>query len=734
MTLHDALQHLRKLFGSALQEHVSLANYTTARAGGPVDALLPVNSAVELEHAAAHLWEIGMPFVVLGSGSNVLVSDAGLPGVVLLNRARAVKFDIPLTPGPSPTRGEGVREEPGLSVWAESGANLGAIARQAALRGLSGLEWAAAIPGSLGGAIYGNAGAYGSDMSQTLEMADILHPHGREAWTAERMAYTYRSSALKRARPDPNAPSAVILSARLRLSRSDSPTVQAQMERNAQRRRAAQPPGASMGSMFKNPPGDYAGRLIEAAGLKAARFGDAEISSVHANFFINHGHASAADIGRLIALAQQTVFDKFGVTLELEIELLGPTPSASSSFSSSPLPMGEGPGVRGSSSPLHVVVLFGGRSGEHEVSMLSSRSILSVLDPHHYQVIPVGISHEGIWYAGERGVPPLQVWETFNQGRGAGMTRVTILPYPDPSGRHWLYALREAGTSITLEALTPVDVVFPVMHGTYGEDGALQGLLEMTGLPYVGAGVLGSAVGMDKGVFKDVMRAHHLPVVDWITVSRRQIERDIHEVIAQAEALGPYPLFTKPANLGSSVGITKCRSRSDLYEGLMEAASYDLRILIERGIPNAREIEISVLGNDEILSSAPGEIRPSGDFYTYEAKYLDERSELVIPAILPPETAQQARALAIQAFRAIDGCGMGRVDFLIDPTSSSMASGEIFISEINTIPGFTAISMYPKLWEAEGLAYGALVDRLIQLALERKHDKDGLERRFRRSR
>ena len=333
-TAQQHLPRLRELFGSALQENVSLSGYTTARVGGPVQALLTVQTASELEHAVNHLWELGAPFIVLGSGSNVLVSDAGFPAVVILNRARRIQIDaLPsedsLPPSPAGGRGAGVFS---AAVWAESGANFSAIARQTALRGLSGLEWAATIPGTLGGAVYGNAGAYGSDISRCLIVADILHPHGKEAWTAERMAYAYRSSALKRARipiqrRPSAAPNAVILSALLRLSHSDPQTAQALIDRNTQHRRATQPPGASMGSMFKNPPGDYAGRLIEAAGLKGARFGDAEISPLHANFFINHGAASAADIGRLIGLAQQAVLEKFGIVLELEVELLGDWPA-----------------------------------------------------------------------------------------------------------------------------------------------------------------------------------------------------------------------------------------------------------------------------------------------------------------------------------------------------------------------------------------------------------------------
>jgi UDP-N-acetylmuramate dehydrogenase len=297
------LKQLRAKFGNALQEHASLAGYTTARAGGPADALLVANSASELEQIARYLWEMDAPFRVLGYGSNVLVADSGLREVVVINRARAIAIDIDSEPS---------------SVWAESGALIGTIARQAALKGLSGFEWAATVPGTLGGALYGNAGAFNGDMNGCLLLAEILHPTGKELYPVERMQYQYRSSTLKR-----NHTAAVILSARLKLERSDPASAQEKMETFSARRRSTQPPGASMGSMFKNPPGDYAGRLIEAAGLKGTRIGDAEISSVHANFFINHGSASAADIGELIRTAREKVYTKFGVHLDLEVELLG---------------------------------------------------------------------------------------------------------------------------------------------------------------------------------------------------------------------------------------------------------------------------------------------------------------------------------------------------------------------------------------------------------------------------
>ncbi len=295
---------LRNNYGSRLQENVVLANYTTARLGGPADAMLVANTADELAAFTASLWALDLPFFLLGSGANILVSDQGFRGVVILNKARNIKIDTHHTP---PT------------VWAESGANLGTIARQAALRGLSGLEWAATIPGTLGGAVYGNAGAHGADMQTNLVLADILHrEEGRQEWPLERMEYAYRSSALKR-----QPGQAVVLAARLKLSNGDPETIKAAMDAYSEQRRRTQPPGASLGSMFKNPPGDYAGRLIEAAGLKGYRSGDAEISPVHANFFINHGKANAADISQLIQTARQKVLETSGVALELEIELVG---------------------------------------------------------------------------------------------------------------------------------------------------------------------------------------------------------------------------------------------------------------------------------------------------------------------------------------------------------------------------------------------------------------------------
>jgi D-alanine-D-alanine ligase len=273
-----------------------------------------------------------------------------------------------------------------------------------------------------------------------------------------------------------------------------------------------------------------------------------------------------------------------------------------------------------------------------------------------------------------------------------------------------------------------VDVVFPILHGSFGEDGTLQGLLEMANLPYVGAGVLGSSVGMDKALFKVVMRQVDVPVLPSIVVNSSSLEHNLPEIITEAENISAYPLFTKPANLGSSVGVTKCRNRSDLMEGLMDAARYDRRVLVERGLEKPREIEVGVLGNDQPLASLPGEVIPGDEFYSYRAKYLDDSSELIIPAPLSEAQVQRLQQTAVRAFQAIDCAGMARIDFLLD-----RHDGEIYVSEINTIPGFTRISMYPKAWAASGIAYPALIDRLIELALQRQADRDRIERTFGRA-
>lgn len=296
------VEELRQKFGAAAQENVSLAPYASARIGGPADALLAVHSADELAAALAWVWANDLPYVILGGGSNVLISDRGVRGIVILNRAKEVRFES----GDAP------------AVWCESGVTFSNLAHRCAAKGLSGLEWAATIPGTVGGAVYGNAGAFGGDMSQNLIWAEVLTRDGRKKMTVADLGYAYRSSVLKSGNE-----TAIILSALLRLKNSSKAEVSATIESFSARRKAAQPPGASMGSMFKNPPGDYAGRLIEAAGLKGARVGGAEISSIHANFFVNHGGTQASDVRALIDLTIKTVKEKFGVDLELEVELIG---------------------------------------------------------------------------------------------------------------------------------------------------------------------------------------------------------------------------------------------------------------------------------------------------------------------------------------------------------------------------------------------------------------------------
>ncbi len=364
---------------------------------------------------------------------------------------------------------------------------------------------------------------------------------------------------------------------------------------------------------------------------------------------------------------------------------------------------------------LCIAILFGGRSGEHEVSLMSARSVLSVLDPARYDVVEIGITHDGTWLTGHNALA------AFEQGKTDHLFPASLLPDPTRPG---LYVITNSGSSLARDGKSDgntinVDIYFPILHGTYGEDGTIQGLFEMADVAYVGSGVIGSSVGMEKGVFKDIMIANNIPVVKSIVVLRSEIEKDINGIVKRAEGVGPYPLFIKPANLGSSVGISKCSTRADIAEGLIEAAQYDRRVLIEQGVRNPRELEVSVIGNDNPEASVPGEIIPGADFYSYEAKYVLGTSVLQIPAGLSTVQTAQIKNLAVRAYKAIDCCGMARVDFLLDPQTE-----EIFLNEINTIPGFTKISMYPKLWEASGLPYAALVDRLIDLALERKSDRD----------
>ena len=358
-------------------------------------------------------------------------------------------------------------------------------------------------------------------------------------------------------------------------------------------------------------------------------------------------------------------------------------------------------------------ILYGGRSGEHEVSLMSARSVLSVIDRTKFDVVEIGISRQGQWFVGEN------LWTNIQNERYEDLLPAIFPPVPQNPG---IYT-QQNGQMTLYSAL---DVVFPVMHGTYSEDGTLQGLLELADIAYVGGGVLGSSVCMDKGLFKDVMISHNIPTLPYVVLNRTEIENNLEDCLDEAEMVAPYPLFTKPANLGSSVGISKCSSRSDLMEGLMQAATYDRRIVVEQGVANAREVEMSVLGNEEPKASIAGEIVPKDIFYTYKEKYINDTAELLIPAEISAELTVKLQDFAIRAYRATDCAGMARVDFLLDRDS-----GEYYLNEINTIPGFTKISMYPKLWEASGLPYPALIEKLIDLALERKAQRDRTEREFR---
>jgi D-alanine-D-alanine ligase len=365
---------------------------------------------------------------------------------------------------------------------------------------------------------------------------------------------------------------------------------------------------------------------------------------------------------------------------------------------------------------IRVGVIFGGRSGEHEVSLASARSVMGAIDRDKYEIVPIGITKEGRWIASGDPMKALEAGDA-----GASWPAALL---GDPS-RRGLMRLDDTERAVEATHLAELDVIFPVLHGPYGEDGTVQGLLELAGIPYVGAGVTGSAVGMDKAIFKDVMRAHGLPIVASLVFKRKEWDADPERVMERIEERLGYPVFTKPVNLGSSVGISKCHDRAGLAAGLAEAARYDRKLLIEAAVPAAREIEVSVLGNDDPIASVPGEILPSREFYSYEAKYLDtgeDASDLLIPAPISPEQTELARDLAIRAYKAIDCAGMARADFLL-----SGETGELYINELNTLPGFTVISMYPKLWEATGVPYPELIDRLIGYAIERYDDKSRSE-------
>jgi len=351
---------------------------------------------------------------------------------------------------------------------------------------------------------------------------------------------------------------------------------------------------------------------------------------------------------------------------------------------------------------LRVGVLFGGRSGEHEVSLASAASVIRGLDPDKYEAVPIGITKDGHWLVGEGAAKLLP--DILRGGRRVMLTA-------DPTEAALVPLDRGAGAQ-------RFDVIFPVMHGTFGEDGTIQGMLDLANLPFVGAGVLGSAIGMDKDVSKRLCEAAGIPVVPWVTVHRWRWEKEPAAVQAEIEAKFAYPVFVKPATLGSSVGMTKVHEASELAPALNLACEFGMKILVETAV-NAREIEVSVLGNHDPQASVPGEIVPHREFYDYTAKYLEDGTQLLIPADLKPTQVKKIQTLAVEAFRTLELSGMARVDFFLEKKNA----GKMFLNEVNTIPGFTSISMYPKLWEASGIPFRELIDRLIALALEMHAEK-----------
>ena len=361
---------------------------------------------------------------------------------------------------------------------------------------------------------------------------------------------------------------------------------------------------------------------------------------------------------------------------------------------------------------IRIGLIFGGRSGEHEVSLASAESVMANLDRDKYEIVPIGITKEGSWLLGTeprtlRAAEPNATHET-------GLETTTAVTLTGDPRLHRLIPVENGEELGNRGAL---DVIFPVLHGTYGEDGALQGLLEMANVPYVGCGVLGSALGMDKEKMKLVFQAVGLPVAEYLVCRRNQWERSPEFILDAVEQQLGFPCFVKPVNLGSSVGVNKAHDRIELEYAINVAAEYDRKIIIERGL-NCREVECAVLGNDEPIASVVGEVISSNEFYDYRAKYIDGKSQVVIPAHLAQATAEEVRRQAVQAFLALDLSGLARVDFFIEKETE-----QVYINEVNTLPGFTSISMYPKLWEASGLPYAQLMDRLIELAIERHADR-----------
>ena len=359
---------------------------------------------------------------------------------------------------------------------------------------------------------------------------------------------------------------------------------------------------------------------------------------------------------------------------------------------------------------LRVGLIFGGRSGEHEVSFLSASSIIKAINKDKYTVVPIGITKEGRW------ISPLDSELALQSGKIEGKSTVILLN--DPSGNALIH-IDDNQRFEKSSNLEKIDIIFPILHGPYGEDGTIQGLLELANIPYVGSGVAASAISMDKDFMKIIFQQKNLPILKWMTIKRKEWQKNKEKILSLIRNDFEYPLFVKPANMGSSVGITKVHKKEELEKAIDLASSYDSKILIEEGLEDLREIECAVLGNDKPRASVVGEVRPAGEFYDYNSKYMDGGTQLIIPAELPDDVSKKVQEIALSAFKSVDAVGMARVDFFV-----SKKENKIYLNEINTIPGFTSVSMYPRLWVASGMPYPELIDRLIQLALEKYQDKN----------
>lgn len=367
-----------------------------------------------------------------------------------------------------------------------------------------------------------------------------------------------------------------------------------------------------------------------------------------------------------------------------------------------------------STSRIRVGVVFGGRSAEHEVSIQSANAVLAAIDRNKYEPVAIAITKKGQWQTLDAASPLSSDMELLGAGEP-----VSLLPEPSQHGLvPVIGGVNLVRSTVSRSAPTRLDVIFPLIHGPLGEDGTLQGLLDLADIPYVGSGVLGSAVGMDKAAMKALFAHHGLPVPPYKVFLRKRWQCEPDSIFQECAASFPLPWFVKPANLGSSIGVSKVNDRQEFTAAMEIAAQYDRKLLVEASIEDSREIEVGVLGNDEPIASVPGEVIPSHEFYDYDAKYAPEGSQLIVPASLPPEVATHLRSIALKAFAVLDCAGLARVDFLL-----KRSTNEVFVSEINTLPGFTPTSMYPRLWEVSGISYGELIDRLIQLALERHQDR-----------